>query len=208
MGYNHLGEHIKAASVDPLVALKDVERVRRYFLTNYKQGPLYGLVWTLGCNMGLRVGDILQLKAGQLMNQTHLTLIESKTGKQRTIYINDRCSRWIKAYFAQYLFFEPQAQICRGKKGWILQNKALHKLIKHTCRELKIDGNYGTHTMRKTFAYHAYTATLDLSLVQNILNHSEKHVTRSYVGKNVIINSDPNLMRQMSHDEVYAALDL
>ncbi|WP_125152664.1 tyrosine-type recombinase/integrase [Clostridium sp. Marseille-P4200] len=41
-----------------------------------------------------------------------------------------------------------------SRKSVHLTIKSLHKIIKSIKRELNIKGNYGTHTIRKTFAYH------------------------------------------------------
>ena len=40
----------------------------------------------------------------------------------------------------------------------------------------------GTHTMRKTFGYHAYKMGMDLSVIQKLLNHSSPAITLSYIG--------------------------
>jgi len=40
----------------------------------------------------------------------------------------------------------------------------------------------GTHTLRKTFAYHVFSATKNLTLVQKLLNHSSPATTLRYIG--------------------------
>lgn len=41
-------------------------------------------------------------------------------------------------------------------KGGRLTAKALHRIISDLTTELNIKGNYGTHSLRKIFAYHTY----------------------------------------------------
>ncbi len=40
----------------------------------------------------------------------------------------------------------------------------------------------GTHTLRKTFGYHYYRKTKDISTLMEFFNHSCKNVTRKYIG--------------------------
>lgn len=57
--------------------------------------------------------------------------------------------------------------------------------------------NIGTHTLRKTFAYHAYKSGIDITLIQRLLNHSSTSITLRYIG----ITRD-------QLDDVYLKLDL
>lgn len=41
--------------------------------------------------------------------------------------------------------------------------------------------NVGTHTMRKTFGYHHYKQFNDVALLQKILNHSSPSITLRYI---------------------------
>jgi integrase len=40
----------------------------------------------------------------------------------------------------------------------------------------------GTHTMRKTFGYHAYTGGTTIELLMDIFNHSSKTQSLRYIG--------------------------
>ena len=59
-----------------------------------------------------------------------------------------------------------------------------------------ITENIGTHTLRKTFGYHAYQTGADLTVIQDIFNHSAPRVTLRYIG----INRD-------QRDAVYLSLN-
>ncbi len=45
-----------------------------------------------------------------------------------------------------------------------------------------IKDRIGTHTLRKTFGYHAYKMGMDLSVIQKLLNHASPSITLSYIG--------------------------
>ncbi|WP_429822016.1 tyrosine-type recombinase/integrase [Domibacillus aminovorans] len=57
--------------------------------------------------------------------------------------------------------------------------------------------NIGTHSLRKTFAYHQYQAGTDIVLLQDMLNHSSPSVTLRYIG-----------ITQDEKDRAVKALDL
>ena len=45
-----------------------------------------------------------------------------------------------------------------------------------------VKGKIGTHTLRKTFGYHAYKQGVSLEIIQKLLNHSAPSVTLRYIG--------------------------
>ena len=55
----------------------------------------------------------------------------------------------------------------------------------------------GTHTLRKTFGYHAYNSGYDIELIQKLFNHSALSITLRYIG-----------ITQDDMDDVYLNLDL
>jgi len=45
-----------------------------------------------------------------------------------------------------------------------------------------LGGNFGTHTLRKTWGYHARLQGVDLALIMHKLNHSSISITKRYLG--------------------------
>ena len=60
--------------------------------SNYKMS----LLIALGCFTGLRISDILALRWNQILDAEEFTIIEIKTGKQRTIRINMQLQQHIR----------------------------------------------------------------------------------------------------------------
>ena len=50
------------------------------------------------------------------------------------------------------------------------------------CLKMIIKERIGTHTLRKTFGYHAYNNGYDITLIQKLFNHSSQSVTLRYIG--------------------------
>lgn len=206
---NLKGVRVKAARVEPVRLLEDIQRLREYYRSNYRHGGLYELIWTLGINTGLRAGDLLSLKVGDIRNKTHIEIIEQKTNKPRRIFINKQVSNSVNNHLKKYLFISDDAFIFYGQKGCVLDVRTVHKIIKRGCRDLKLEGNYGSHTMRKTFAYHAYQYCHNLILIRDLFNHSDTHVTRIYVGNDFEVNEDvKNNMIVCCEDEIYQNVNL
>ncbi len=56
------------------------------------------------------------------------------------------------------------------------------KFIRAICREVGLPGNYGTHSLRKTWGYHARQQGVDLALIMHKLNHASLVYTKRYLG--------------------------
>jgi integrase len=58
-------------------------------LLNNKFGQIYADIWKVGVNLSLRISDLLRLKYTDFNLQDRtLTLVESKTGKAKSIRLN------------------------------------------------------------------------------------------------------------------------
>lgn len=174
------GDRIK---VQPIRNTKDIESIRKLLSNNTRDL----LLFCLGINNGVRCGDLLKLKVNQvkyLKSGETLTIVEQKTGKENVIMVNKSCHKVLKQYLDEmkpndddYLF--------KSKKG---QNQPLsvgtvNVMIKNWCSSINLKGNYGTHTMRKTFGYIQRTKFgVGWELLCKRFNHSSPSVTMRYLG--------------------------
>ena len=72
-----------------------------------------------------------------------------------------------------------------------------YKIINNVAKSVEIKEKIGTHTLKKTFGYHAYNNGYDITLIQKLFNHSSQSVTLRYIG-----------ITQEELDDVYLSLDL
>ncbi|MHB8750375.1 MAG: tyrosine-type recombinase/integrase [Aggregatilineales bacterium] len=56
------------------------------------------------------------------------------------------------------------------------------KILSTICHQAGLRGNFGTHTLRKTWGYHARMQGVDLALIMAKLNHSSLAYTKRYLG--------------------------
>ena len=182
--------------VEPIKSVKDIKRIKQYLLG--KKSKRDYLMFVLGINTGLRVGDLLALtmedvlEPGTMIIKHSVTIREQKTGKLRVFELNDAAREAITLYLDTNSDWNREDYLFQSRKGnGVLTTRAAHKIIKTTLRELGIKGNYGTHSLRKTFGYHRYSNNVKLETLQKLFNHSSPAVTLRYIGitKEVIIDA-------------------
>lgn len=55
-------------------------------------------------------------------------------------------------------------------------------IFKNAAKAVGINDNVGTHTLRKTWGYHAWKKGFNPALIMETLNHSNLAVTKRYLG--------------------------
>ncbi|NOU81534.1 tyrosine-type recombinase/integrase [Paenibacillus sp. LMG 31459] len=161
--------------VEPLRSLEDIRRmehVLKYYSSRYY------IAFKLATNSALRMSDICTVKVG-ILRRYYLNLNELKTGKFRRMYINEQ----LRAIIMEYIeFMDDEDYLLRT----ITHNNppsvsSIYRVF-HDCG-LKLGmPHIGTHTCRKTFAYHYYREHKDLARLMTILNHSNERETLVYIG--------------------------
>jgi integrase len=174
------GDTIK---VEPIRTVKDIKAIKRMLADKPRDFALF----TLGINTNLRASDILKITVGMVRNlkpEDHFTIREKKTGKDRSITINKTVHAAIKDLLELYSPNDSDdALLFRSRKG----NKALcvpyfNSLVKAWCKEINLTGNYGSHTLRKTFGYmHRTINKTDLPTLMQMFNHSSQKQTLDYL---------------------------
>jgi integrase len=184
--------------VQPIRCKKQIDSIKKILkassLRNY-------CLFTLGINSGLRISDLLKLKVSDIIDgkkiKDRITIREEKTGKTKDFPISDVAKKAIDEYLKTrtYSFDEPLFISRKGKSA--LQRQQAYKLINAAARSVGIKEKIGTHTLRKTFGYHAYQSGIDITLLQKLFNHSAPSITLAYIG-----------ITQDQIDDVYLNLNL
>ena len=66
--------------------------------------------------------------------------------------------------------------------NWPLIIVCTRNIIYNVAKSVGIKERIGTHTLRKTFGYHAYNNGYDITLIQKLFNHSSPQITLRYIG--------------------------
>ena len=166
--------------VEPIRDLGKIEEIKKLLLKN----PMYYCLFVIGINTNLRASDLVKLTAGQVKGvkpMQDITLKEKKTGKHRRITLNGTCVMAINNLLAQRKY-EDTDPLFQGQRGPIRPN-SINRLVKRWCKAVGLRGNYGAHTLRKTFGYHQFnTFKVKLPLLMVSFNHSSQRQTCDYLG--------------------------
>lgn len=122
---------------------------------------------------GLRLGDVLEFRKEKVKRR--FTVIERKTGKKRTVYLNARLLTKLKG---------------DGRNGWCFPNarnperhrtrSAVWRDVNRAAKALRYKG-VSPHSARKCFAVEHYRKNGgDLAKTQAVLNHDRSVTTLLY----------------------------
>jgi len=170
------GSRIK---VEPIRDLKDIRAIKKLLDGN----PMYSALFTLGINTNLRASDLLRITAGQvrgLKAMDEIELKEKKTGKTRRITLNKACVEALTRLLASRSF-DDDTPIFQGERG-TLTVPSVNRLVKSWCKAINLKGNYGAHTLRKTFGYQQRVRFgVGLPELMVCFNHSTQRQTLDYL---------------------------
>ena len=178
--------------VEPIKNTRDINKIKQYLYG--KENKRDYCIFVVGINVGLRAGDLLSLKINDVTDGISVfdtvTIKEQKTGKIRNFALNKNAKEAIKVYINSLADYDGEDYLFKSRKGGSLGVRPLHHIIKTLTRDLGIKGNFGTHTLRKTMAYHRYINNVPLETLQKLLNHSSSAITLRYIGitRKVIID--------------------
>lgn len=174
--------------------MNTVEPIRKKTDITKMKKALHGrdkLLLVFGINSGLRISDLLKLKVEDVIDangkpRKRVSIVEEKTKKTKIFVLNRSISTELKKIEyvdrAEPLFksrnSKKTAKAVSRTRAWSILNEAAERA------GVDLDGPIGTHTLRKTFGYHAYNGGTPLPVIMDILNHSSEKMTLKYIGIN------------------------
>jgi len=176
--FNHppKGSSIK---VEPIKSKKHIQTIKKLLADK----PLDYALFTVGINTNLRASDLLRIKVGQVKDlkpNDEIVLNEKKTRKERRINLNKACILAIKRLLASREYSDKD-YLFTGQRG-VLTVPTVNAKVKAWCRAINLKGNYGSHTLRKTWGYHQRVSFgTDLPTLMECFNHSTQKQTLAYL---------------------------
>ncbi|WP_130808278.1 tyrosine-type recombinase/integrase [Senegalia massiliensis] len=172
--------------VDPIRDIKKINAMKNYLkgkdIRDYT-------MFVLGINIALRISDLLNLKWSDVLKENkrsfkEVNLIEKKTKKERKIKLNKTSQKALRELLNNSDTLSMDDYIFKSREG---NNKPLTRqqalnILKNGAKVVGIEDNVGTHTLRKTWGYHAWKNGFNPALIMENLNHSNLNVTKRYLG--------------------------
>lgn len=168
--------------VDPIRKKKDIKAIVKLL----SDSPRDRLLFLMGINNGLRCGDLLRLKVSDVRGMKigdSLTIRESKTGKENILVINKPVHEALRTYL-EFKKPEDEDYLFESRKGkQALTIQAVNNKVKKWTSSINLKGNYGSHTLRKTWGYFQRTVYgVGFELICKRFNHSSPSITMVYLG--------------------------
>ena len=175
-------------TTQPIRKKTDVKKFTSYYATAKPNPRNYCLI-VLGLHTALRISDILELKWQDIYRfeknkyVEHLFLHEKKTGKTSVIALSHHVIEALEAYRTQK---NPQPQeyiFCRTTdSSRPLCRSQAYRIVREAASKTLNETHISCHSLRKTFAYHAWKQGISPVLLMDIYNHSSFVITRRYLG--------------------------
>ena len=192
----------KEQTVYPIRRYEDILAMANWMWEN--KNKIYSLAFIIGCNIGLRANELLQLKYNQVFDPEGnviyqddladtsdvIRVFQGKTDKNRPIFLNAGCKAALEWFFP-----DRRDRVCTdaylfpSREGGHIEVDTFRKVLKEAAFACGLKQNIGTHTLRKTFGYHLWMqnqeARADVTLIQAIFGHSDTRITMRYLGLDI-----------------------
>jgi len=169
-------------TAEPIRKQKDIRSISRLIKSN----PRNYLLWIMGINNGLRANDLVRLRYSQvegLKAGAVIKITESKTGKDNVLVINNSVYKALQTYI-QEVKPVPEDYLFSSRKGkGHISSQSVGRMVRSWAEAINLKGQYGAHTLRKTFGYHQrVTFGASIEILCKRYNHSSPAITMRYIG--------------------------
>ena len=188
---NHpkLGDTIK---VEPIRTVNAIGKLKQHLADSPRNLALF----VVGINTAYRASELLSIRIGQvrhLQPGDRLEVKQRKTKKYRAVTMNNACHEAIqklleslerKALAMRDLsWVDDDAYLFAGREPHrALTVPTLNNLVKDWCRKVNLKGNFGSHSLRKTWGYMQRTKKdTPIPLLMQAFGHATQQQTLSYL---------------------------
>ena len=168
--------------VEPIRDIKAIRRIKKILADKPRDLCLF----SLGINTAYRANELLSIKVNQvdhLREGDVLNIKQTKTNKYRGVTINkmviDAIDNWLRVYQGNF----EDGYLFIGQRGSnALTVPYVNNLVKAWCRNVGLKGNYGSHSLRKTWGYHQRTQkNAPVPLLMEAFGHTTQKQTMDYL---------------------------
>ena len=133
---------------------------------------------------GLRVSELVNLRAGQVNLNQGVIRILGKGNRERLIPLGEEAVRWLGEFSrgprSEILLERQTDYLFPTRRGDRMTRQAFWHIIKRYARKASVNKDLSPHTLRHAFATHLLNHGADLRVVQMLLGHSDLSTTQIY----------------------------
>ncbi|PFY21690.1 integrase [Bacillus toyonensis] len=143
---------------------------------NSMENALFEFLYSTGC----RMGEVVKLNRVDINFSINSVIVHGKGDKEREVYLNTRCTIWLKRYLDERDDEEPCLFITerRPKRRMSIDN--LRFIIKRISNRARIKKSIHPHQLRHSYATHMINNGAPLKVIQSLLGHEKSETTRIY----------------------------
>ena len=156
-----------------VLSKKDVVKLIKV-TSNLKHKTILLLIYSAG----LRLGELLNLKLGDIDSETmKIHIRQSKGKKDRYIMLSENVLKLLREY---YKLYKPKDYIIEGQKGGKYSPKSVQNIFKAALKKAGIKKKATVLTLRHSFATHLLDEGTDIRYIQELLGHRKLETTQIY----------------------------
>lgn len=162
--------------------IKDPTRIRAIKELLQDQ-PRNLCLFTLGVNTNLKITSLLKVTAGMVRGLKAGDALKVVGGNEKgaSVAILNKIAVQVIGKLLATKDFDDSEGLFLGERG-VLTVPSVNRLIKQWCRAVDLKGNYGSHSLRKTFGYQQRVRFgVDLPVLMRVFRHSTKKETLNYL---------------------------
>ncbi len=169
--------------VEPIRNLSSIKNIKK----RLKNRPRDLCLFVFGINTAYRANELVSISLGQVRHLKagdRLDIKQSKNGEYRAISLNQSAIEVLHFWLQHHPNNCPEAPlICSLTKPYsAISPNRVHNLVKQWCKDIDLPGNYGSHSLRKTWGYHMRkTFNEPLVLISRAFGHSSEQETLEYL---------------------------
>jgi integrase len=166
--------------VQPIRLKKYIETIKN----NLSDNPRDLCLFVLGINTAFRANELLSIRAGQVRDLgvgDVLDVRQSKTKAYRQVTLNRKAIGAIQGLLGSRSF-EPEEFLFFSRWGDRLGVPEVSRKVKGWCQDIRLDGNYGSHSLRKTWGFWQYKRGTPIPLLMEAFGHQTQRQTMAYLG--------------------------
>jgi integrase len=158
----------------------DIETIKN----NLADHPRDLCLFTLGINTAFRANELLSIRVGQVRDLKVgdvLDVRQSKTKVYRQVTLNRKAVEVIQGLLRSRSY-EAQEFLFFSRWGDRLGVPEVSRKVKSWCEDIRLDGNYGSHSLRKTWGFWQYKRGTPIPLLMEAFGHQTQQQTLAYLG--------------------------